>query len=71
MITETVVVRGLVRADGTLELPGKVTLTPGPVEVTVRAAPITPAISGDWWDSLQKLRAEQAGHIPRSKEHSD
>lgn len=36
MKTETIVVEGVVRPDGTIEVPGKVGLNPGPVEVTLR-----------------------------------
>ena len=73
MSAETVVVRGFVRADGTLEVPGKIMVAPGPVEVTVRAVPTAPARGGDWWEVLQHIRAEQAagGHIPRSAEEID
>ena len=67
---ETVVLRGLVRADGTLEVLGKVGLTPGPVEVTVRTVAATATPRGNWWEALAKIRAVQAarGHAPRTRE---
>lgn len=58
MSGEMVVLHGLVRADGTVEVPGKVGLTPGPVEVTLRAVTAGTS-SADWWEALQKMRAEQ------------
>ena len=54
------VIHGLVRADGTLEVPGKVGVTPGPVEITVRAVPATAPTTGDWWAVLQQIQARQA-----------
>jgi hypothetical protein len=73
MSAETVVLRGLVLPDDTLEVPGKVSLTPGPVEVTVRAAAPPASPLGDWLDALQKIRAEQAarGQTPRPAEEID
>jgi hypothetical protein len=73
MSAESVVLRGLVRADGSLEVPGKVGLTPGPVEVTVRAVTATAPPAGDWWEMLQKIRAEHAarGQASRSAEEID
>ncbi len=55
-----VVVRGTVKADGSLELAGPITLPPGPVDVTVvPAAPVPPARGKNWWDVLQEIRAER------------
>ena len=73
MSAETVVLHGLVQADGTLEVAGKVALTPGPVEITVRTVPSAAPGVGDWWDVLQKVRAEQAarGKTPRSAAEID
>ena len=73
MDTETVVLRGLLRPDGTLDLPTKIGLAPGPVEVTVRSTRETTMPGGDWWGVLQQLRAQQAacGHIPRSASEID
>jgi hypothetical protein len=58
-----VVVRGTVKADGSLELAGPVGLPPGPVEVTVTpaASARTPASprAKTWWDVLQEIRADR------------
>jgi hypothetical protein len=66
MNSEPIVLPGLVRPDGTLEVPGKVGLTPGPVEVTVRPLSATAPPAGDWWQVVQQLRVEQAasGYVP-------
>jgi hypothetical protein len=66
------VLRGVVGPDGTLEVPGKVQLTPGPVEVTVRA--VAAASKGeDVLAVLARIRAEQeaSGEVPRSVEEID
>ncbi len=73
MAADTVVVQGTLKANGMLELAGPVALPPGPVEVTVRAIAATAPATGDWWEVLQKIRAEQMalGHTPRSVEEID
>ena len=65
------VVRGLVRDDGTLEVSGKLGVTPGPVEVTIRAVPATKG--EDLLALLARIRAEQeaSGHVPRTAEEID
>jgi hypothetical protein len=55
MSTAPVIVPGVVKPDGSLELQGKVSLPAGPVQVQVQAAP--PAHE-DWWQFLQRCRAE-------------
>ena len=35
MEAQTIIMQGVVKADGTVEVPGKVGLAPGPVEVTL------------------------------------
>jgi len=71
MSAETVVLRGFVRADGTLDVPGKVTVTPGPVEVTVRA--IAGAKGEDLVTLLARIGAEQQAsrHAARTREEID
>jgi hypothetical protein len=71
MRSDTVVLRGTVKPDGTLELPGKVGLPAGPVEVTVKA--LAPAGGEDLLAVLARIRAEQqaSGHVPRSREEID
>jgi hypothetical protein len=65
--TNTIVVLGTVKLDGTLELEGKVSLPAGRVQVTVQPLPELPPDDPFWqrmqaiWD-VQKAR----GHIPRS-----
>ena len=72
MSVETVVLPGVVQGDGKLEVPGNIGLKPGPVEVTVRTLAAAPT-SGDWWEALGKIRAEQAarGFVPRSASEID
>jgi hypothetical protein len=71
MSTESIVVPGIVRPDGTLEVAGKVPLPPGRVEVTIRAA--VPLGGEDLLSFLARIRAEQraSGHVPRSAEQID
>jgi hypothetical protein len=69
MSESTVVVQGVVRPDGTLEIEGKVLLPPGPVQVTVQPVFVPP--EGDpFFDMLQETWAarEKAGLKPRSVE---
>jgi hypothetical protein len=54
MDTEAVVIQGVVRPDGTLELEGKVPLPPGAVRVTVQ--PIPPAAAA-FSESLREPQA--------------
>jgi hypothetical protein len=71
MNTESVVIFGTVKPDGTLEIANKVPLPPGPVEITVRTKP--PAGTESSWDLLQRIWAEQkaSGYVPRSREAID
>jgi hypothetical protein len=72
MKTEGVVLRGMLRPDGTLELTGPVGLPPGPVEVRVTPAPAEKP-AGDWWQVLQQIRAdrEARGAVGRTQEEID
>lgn len=57
MIINEVVVEGLLKADGTVELSSKPGLAPGPVTIVLRQA--TAAIGGDdWWQFMQRARQE-------------
>ena len=56
MSTSPVTVQGIVKADGTLELEGTVSLPAGPVQVQVQ--PVASAPPEDWWQYLQRCRAE-------------
>lgn len=71
MGTDTVVVLGTLKPDGTLELAEKPELPPGPVEVTVKA--VSSGGTDDYWSVLQRIWAEQhaTGHVPRTREQID
>jgi hypothetical protein len=58
MSGSTVVVRGVVKPNGTLELEGKPDLPVGPVEVVVRTLPSASNTGEDWWQYLQRARRE-------------
>ncbi|HEX5272600.1 MAG TPA: hypothetical protein VFW33_19015 [Gemmataceae bacterium] len=69
MSLSEVVVEGILKSDGTLELDHKPNLPPGRVQVIVQAVPDLPA--GDpFWDMMKSIWAEQKarGHMPRSIE---
>src|SRR5882672_5329306 len=51
-----VIVHGVVKPDGTLEVVGTVSLPAGPVQVQVQSA--SPPPQEDWWQYLQRCRAE-------------
>jgi hypothetical protein len=67
MSTTPLIVQGIVNADGTLELEGKVSLPPGRVQVTVQPLPDLPA-DDPFWQQMQAIwDAQKArGHSPRS-----
>jgi hypothetical protein len=71
MAADTVVIQGIVKAGGMLELASPVTLPPGPVEVTVRA--VAPTRGEDLLTLLARIRTEQegSGYIPRTREEID
>jgi len=71
MNTEQVVVRGRIRADGSLEVDEKVNLPPGPVSVTVEAA--LPARRKPTLQVLHEIWAEREslGLTGRSKQEID
>jgi hypothetical protein len=69
MDTDTVILRGIVKADGSLEVEGKVPLPPGRVQLTVQPVPELPPDDPFW----QRMRAiwdaqKAAGHVPRGAE---
>jgi hypothetical protein len=68
MSSTPIVLKGVVKEDGTLELSEKVNLPPGPVQVTVQAAPVD-----DFLARMEKIRADlqASGYVPRSKEEID
>jgi hypothetical protein len=59
MNTTPVVVKGVVKPDGTLELESPPELPVGPVEVIVRALPQPAQAAEGWWPYLQRIRAER------------
>jgi hypothetical protein len=72
MSASTVVIQGVVKPDGTLELDGKVPLPPGRVSVTVQAVPYSQE-TDPFFIMLREIRAarERAGLPPRSREEID
>jgi len=73
MSTTEITVRGQITPEGTLELDGKPGLPAGPVQVVIRPMATPESLPGDWWQFLQRARAEleAAGHPFRSKEEID
>ncbi len=73
MTPTQLVLHGNLKPDGTLELAERPSLPVGPVEIVLRPLPALPAASEDWWQYLQKARAELqiTGHRFRSKEEID
>src|SRR5437867_4174076 len=75
MIPSQVVIGGILKDDGTLELSGRPDLPAGPVEVTIRPRPAEAeeAAGEDPWQYLQRVRAEleASGHHFRTKEEID
>jgi hypothetical protein len=73
MSATPIIVRGVVKDDGTLELAEKVNLPPGPVQVTVQPAP-QPVPPEDTLGALmERIWAGQRarGFVPRTKEQID
>jgi hypothetical protein len=68
MSATPIIVRGVVKDDGTLELAEKVNLPPGPVQVTVQPAPVDEFLA-----RMEKIRADLAasGYVPRTREQID
>ncbi|HZV06091.1 MAG TPA: hypothetical protein VE999_13520 [Gemmataceae bacterium] len=65
----TVVIQGVVNPDGTLELPEKVNLPAGRVQVTVAPLPELPK-DDPFWQMMQRIWDGQKarGHVPRSSD---
>jgi hypothetical protein len=68
-MSSAVVIQGVVKPDGTLELQEKVTLPAGPVQVTVLPLPALPK-DDPFWQMMQRIWNGQKarGHVPRSVE---
>ena len=58
MATDQVVVRGTGKPDGSLELDSAPNLPAGPVEVVLRSLSSSVQSDEDWWQYLQRARAE-------------
>ena len=58
MATVHVVVRGILKPDGSLELESPPDLPAGPVEVVLRSLVSPDPGTEDWWQYLQRVRAE-------------
>ena len=54
-----IVVGGTLKSDGTLELDQKPNLPPGRVTVVLRQESEATAPKEDWWQYLQRIRAER------------
>jgi hypothetical protein len=68
MSAPVVVLRGTVKADGTLEVPEPVNLPPGEVQVTL--VPLANLPEDDpFWQRMKRIWASQKarGHVPRSE----
>jgi hypothetical protein len=67
MSTPIVIVEGTIKADGTLEVPEKVNLPAGKVQVTLVPLPELPE-DDPFWQRMKAIWADQKarGHVPRS-----
>jgi hypothetical protein len=70
---DQITVQGLVRPDGSLELPPLPVLPSGPVEITVRPLAASVPTKVNWWEYLERARAEleAEGHEFRTGEEID
>lgn len=71
MSQTAIVVQGIVRPDGTLELAEKLTLPAGPVQVVVQ--PLPELVSDPFWQTMEAIWIGQAarGHVPRTEEMAE
>jgi hypothetical protein len=69
MSTPVVIVEGIVKPDGTVEIPAKVNLPAGKVHVTLVPLPERPQ-DDPFWQRMQKIWDGQRarGHVPQSAE---
>lgn len=69
----TQVVEGTLKPDGSLEVTDKFDLPPGRVRVTVEVLNETSPAGEDWFEYLQRARAEReaAGAVFRTREEID
>jgi hypothetical protein len=65
MMIQTTVIRGTLNPDGTLYLEARPQVLAGPVEVIIRAMPRPSVSDENWWEFLERSRAElQAADSP-------
>jgi hypothetical protein len=71
MSQNTVIVQGIVTADGTLELAEKLTVPAGRVQVAIQ--PLPDVSSDPFLQRMEKIWAGQRarGHVPRTREEID
>jgi hypothetical protein len=71
MATDQVVLRGTLKPDGSLELDNRPDMPAGPVEVVLRSLSSSTQNGGEWWQYLQRARAdlEAAGRLFRTTEN--
>ncbi len=55
----SVTVQGTLKPDGTLELDTRPELPPGRVRVVLQPLPASATAQEDWWQYLQRVRAER------------
>jgi hypothetical protein len=67
MTVPTITLEAVVRSDGTLELPERIALPPGRVQVTIVPLPDLPP-NDPFWQRMQAIWTAQRtrGHVPRS-----
>ncbi|MEX2121914.1 MAG: hypothetical protein WD847_20205 [Pirellulales bacterium] len=53
-----VVVHGMLRPDGSIQLDSRPNLPAGPIEVVLRPLSVPVPAEDDWWQQLQRARAE-------------
>jgi hypothetical protein len=72
MSTPVVTVEGIVKPDGTVEIPEKVDLPAGKVQVTLVPLPELPPDDPFWQRTEQIWAGQRArGHVPRTREEID
>ncbi len=59
MSVQEIVISGTLKPDGTLELDEKPNLAPGRVTVVLRQESEATPPQEDWWQDLQRIRAER------------
>jgi hypothetical protein len=58
MSLQEIVVTGIIKPDGTLDLDQKTNLAPGRVTVVLRQESEVPTPREDWWQFMQRTRSE-------------